>query len=245
MKKVLFLVSMMLVFIAAPGSHAQVKTMSPETAAAEFQSVVSKAMDTAVIQNGKLRSLKISLPGDRERWLTLEHSSDDRSFAIIEDGRKIRVVLDDSRRISEIVFPNGRSLKYEWVMTPSGYWVPASIKLDGKEVRRSNTLVNDDDCAPICERAAQAAIIALGVCTAAGPLTLACWTATAVAAASAYQCYRCTHPEVEEPPESLFETKQRGVYGYISGFEKRRAQASARNQPDSRRCDLLYQGELQ
>ena len=245
MKSTVFLVPMMLACLATVGSHAQVVPVDPDVQAAQFQSVVVQAMDTAVVENGKLRSLKISLPGDRERSLTFEHSNDDRSFTMVDGSQRIHVVLDDLRRISEIIFPNGKRVEYDWAMTPTGYWVPSAMKVDGKDVRRSSILSEEGDCGAICERAAHAAVIALGVCAAAGPLTLPCWTATSAAAAAAYQCYRCSNPPAEEPPDCLFDPPQGGSYEPYKVFGKRHTQTSAGDHTDRRRFDLLLPREVQ
>lgn len=197
MKTKLFLVPLILVCLTAVGSHAQEGGKDPNVIAAEWQAVMTKAMDSAVVENGKVRSLKITLPNDRERLLTLEHAEDNRSFTIVDEGRRIRVLLDEARRISEVIFPNGKKARFAWAMAPNGYWVPSAIKVERAELCRSGALV-EQDCRPVCERAAQATVIAIGVCAVSGP-TLPCWTATAVAAAATYQCYRCTNPEAEEP----------------------------------------------
>lgn len=199
-KSKLFLVSLTLVCLAVVGSHAQVTDKDPTAEAARLQSVITKAVDTAVYENGQIRSLRITLPNDRERLLTFEHTDDQRSLIINDEGRKTRVVFDDLRRISEVVFPDGKKAKYEWVKAPTGYWVPAAIKVDGKELRPRYNIV-DGQCSEVCERAAQLTVLALGTCVATGPLSSACWAATAGAAIATYWCYRCIEM-TEEPPEN-------------------------------------------
>lgn len=199
-KAKLFLVSMMLVCAAVVSSHAQVTGRDPGTEAARLQAAITKAVDTAVFENGRVRSIRITLPNDRERLLTFEHAEDQRSFTISDAGRKIRVVLDDLRRISEVIFPDGKKAKFEWVKAPTGYWVPATIKIDGKELRPDYNVVGD--CSEVCERAAALTVLAMGTCIAAGPLSAACWAATGAATLATYYCYRCTHPQVEDPPEN-------------------------------------------
>src|SRR5688572_17781096 len=99
-KKANFLVPIMLLCLAVVGSHAQVVGKGPSAEAAKLQCVIAR--DTAVIENGKIRSLKLTVPNDRERLLLFEHAEDGKSFTIVDDGRKIVVFFDELHRISEI-----------------------------------------------------------------------------------------------------------------------------------------------
>ena len=201
-KSKLFLVSLMLVCLTVVGSHAQVTSKDLGDEAARLQSAITKAVDAAVFENGKIRSLKVALPNDRERLLTFEHADDQRSFTIVDEGRRIVVKLNEYGRISGVIFPSGKKAVFDWLMMPTGYWVPAAMKVDGKELSRTSSLVDGDGCYDICQTAAAAAAIAIGQCIASGPLSAACAAATATAAYATYRCYRCTNPEIECPPEN-------------------------------------------
>lgn len=202
-KTKLFLMPMMLVCLAVVDSHAQVDAKDPRAEAEQLQSIITKAIDSAVYENGKIRSVKVSLPNDRERLLTLEHSKDGRSFTMIDEGRKVVVLLNEYGRISEIIFPNSKKAVFEWLMMPTAYWVPTAIKVDGIDLSRSSALVEaDGSCYDICQAAAAASAIAIGQCIASGPLSPACASATATAAYATYRCYRCTNPQIEWPPQS-------------------------------------------
>jgi len=191
----------MLVCLSVIGSHAQAAPRDIEAETAEWQNVFLKANESAVFENGKLQSLRLKLPKDLERYLTFEHAVDGRSFTIVEDGRRIVVVLDDQRRISTIIFPNGKKALFEWKQQPNGYWVPASIKVDGRDVSRTDGFT-EADCYDVCRNAAVAATIAMGVCITTGPISVACISSTASAAYATYVCYRCANPQTEAPPES-------------------------------------------
>lgn len=195
------LISLMLVCLSVIGSHAQAAPTDIETETAEWQNVFLQANESAVFENGKLQALRLKLPKDRERYLTFEHAVDGRSFTIVEDGRRTVVVLDDQRRISTIIFPNGKKALFEWVQQPNGYWVAASIKVDGRDLCRTNRLA-EQDCYDICRNAAVAATIALGVCITTGPVNVACISSTASAAYATYLCYSCTQAQAEAPPEN-------------------------------------------
>lgn len=195
------LISLMLVCLSIIGSHAQAAPRDIAAETAEWQNVFLQANESAVLENGKLQSLRLKLPKDRERYLTFEHAVDGRSFTIVEDGRRIVVVLDDQSRISTIIFPNGKKALFEWKQQPNGYWVAASIKVDGRDFSRTDRLT-EADCSGVCENAAVAATIAIGVCLSTGPLSVACFSSTASAAYATYLCYRCANPDIECPPEN-------------------------------------------
>ena len=203
MKAKLFLMSMIVACLAALGSHAQVRREDPSAASAQLQSVIAKAMESAVYEDGKIRSIKMKLPGDRERLLTFEHAEDGRSFTMIDAGLKVVVRLNEYGRISEVISPNGKRAVFEWLMMPTGYWVPSAINVDGKNLCSGSGFTDEDgSCREICEQAAAASAIAVGTCIAAGPTSAACWSATATAAYLTYRCYRCSNPQTEWPPEN-------------------------------------------
>lgn len=202
MKAKLFLMSMMLACLAALGSHAQVRSEDPSDEFVKLQDVIAKALDSAIYKDGKIRSLKLGLPNDRERLLTFEHSKDGRSFTIIDEDKRIAVMLNEYGRISEVVFPNGKRAKFEWIMMSTGYWVPQAIKVDAKDLCQSNGFVEDGSCYEICRNAAAITAMAVGMCIASGPTSAACWNATAAAAYATYLCYRCNNPQIELPPQS-------------------------------------------
>ncbi|HUR98222.1 MAG TPA: hypothetical protein VMZ26_09185 [Pyrinomonadaceae bacterium] len=196
-----FWIVSVLIFMAAIELHAQTARGDIKVGTAEWQNVLAKANESAVFENGKLRSLRLTLPNDRERYLTFEHAKDGRSFTIVEDGRRtVTVQLDDQRRISDITFPNGKKVVFEWVQTADGNWLPKPIKADGLDV--CNGFMEESGCYDVCQNAAAAAAIAIGVCAAAGPLSTPCWTSTAAATYATYLCYRCANPQIEWPPEN-------------------------------------------
>lgn len=195
-----FLILSALVCLAAIGSQAQTASRDIKAESAEWQNVLAKANESAVSENGKLQSLRLTLPKDHERYLTFEHAKDGRSFTILENGLRIVVVLDELRRISSIVYPNGKKALFEWVQAPNGYWVPKSIKVDGRNI--CSGLVEEAGCSDICQNAAAATVIAVGVCLVSGPASVSCWSSTAAAAYATYLCYRCANPQVETPPEN-------------------------------------------
>ena len=199
----LFLMALTLSCLAAVGSHGQAWPEVVDVEYAGLQKVVAKAIETSVFENGKIRSLTLSFPNEKERVVTFEHSEDGRSVKMIDGVTKVVILVNEYGRISEITFPNGRKAVFDWLMMPTGYWVPLSIKVDGKDLCRRNALVEEDgSCQQICEAAAAASAIAIGQCAASGPTSSACWGAVAVAAAATYRCYRCTNPQIEWPPES-------------------------------------------
>jgi hypothetical protein len=199
-----YLVLSALVCLAAIGTQAQTAARDIKAQTAEWQNVLSKANESAVFEDGKIQSMRLTLPKDRERFLTFEHSKDGRSFTILEDGRRTLVVLDDQRRISAITYPDGKKAALEWVQGPNGFWVPSSIKVDGREMCKgsSNGLVEEGGCYDVCQNAAAATVIAVGVCAVSGPWSSSCWSSTAAAAYATYLCYRCANPQVETPPEN-------------------------------------------
>ncbi len=201
-----YLILSALLCLAAIGTHAQTTARDINARTAEWQNVLARASESAVLENGKIQSMRLALPGDRERFLTFEHSKDGRSFTILEDGRRTHVVLDDQRRISAITYPDGKKAAFEWVQGPNGFWVPSSIKVDGREMCKrktnSNGLIEEGGCYDVCQNAAAAAVIAVGVCAVSGPFSVSCWSSTAAAAYATYLCYRCANPQAEAPPEN-------------------------------------------
>ena len=196
-----FLVPILLLCLAVVGSYAQVVDKDPCAEVAQLRRVLARAMDTAVIHKGKIRSLKLNLPNDRERLLLFEHLEDGKSFTVVDEGRKIVVFFDELRRISEILLPDGKRARFEWAMAPSGHWIPSAIKVDGKSLGRTAGLV-EGDCSLPCENAAIMAAIAAATCAASGPLSYDCFIDTMWAVLGAYYCHRCLHPEAEAPPDN-------------------------------------------
>lgn len=199
-----YLIVSALLCLAAIETQAQTAARDFKAETTAWQNVLSKANESAVFENGKIQSLRLTLPKDRERFLTFEHAEDGRSFTIVEGGRRTLVVLDSQRRISEITFPDGKKAAFEWVKGPNGFWVPSSIKVDGRDLCKGNAngLVEEGDCHQICQNAAAATVIAIGVCAVSGPFSVSCWSSTATAAYATYLCYRCANPQVEAPPEN-------------------------------------------
>jgi hypothetical protein len=197
-----FLVLFCAIVVLAIGSAAQVRQASPENQCRETADVlntISKAKDTAVFENGRLKSLRIRLPKTEEQLVTFEYPGDDKSFTMVTAGRRITVLLDHDRRISAVIFPDGKRAEFSWALAPNGYWVPATIKIDGRDINQSS-FIDDGSCADKCQHAAAVTVIAIGTCVASGPASAACWGATAAAGLATYYCYRCSHPEIEEPP---------------------------------------------
>lgn len=194
-----FLISCALVCLSVIASHAQQAQTDVKAETAEWQNAFTRAIESATFENGKLGSIRLSLPNDRERYLTFEHSQDGRSFTILEDGRRTVVFIDDQRRITSMVFPDGKKAVFEWTQGPNRFWIPKAIKVDGNVITSSLT---EADCYDVCRNAAAASTIALGVCAATGPTSVACWSATASAAYATYVCYRCANPQIECPPDN-------------------------------------------
>jgi hypothetical protein len=201
-----YLILSSLLCLAAIGIQAQTTARDINARTAEWQNVLAKASESAVLEDGKIQSMRLNLPNDPERVLSFEHSKDGRSFTILEDGRRTHVVLDDQRRISAITYPDGKKAAFEWVQGPNGFWVPSSIKVDGREMCKSksnnNGIVEEGGCYDLCQNAAAATVIAVGVCVVSGPASVSCWSSTAAAAYATYLCYRCANPQVETPPEN-------------------------------------------
>jgi hypothetical protein len=190
------------VCLAVIETRAQTVARDVKAENAAWQNVLAKANESAIFEDGKIRSIRLTLPKDRERFLTFEHAKDGQSFTIIEDGRRTLVVFDDQRRISTVTFPDGKTAAFEWVQGPNGFWIPSSIKVDGRDMCKRNGLVEEAGCYDLCQNAAAATVIAIGVCGVSGPWSVACWSSTAAAAYATYLCYRCANPQVESPPEN-------------------------------------------
>lgn len=172
---------------------------------AGLTTTLTRAIETSVFENGRLQSLRIRLPNNEERLIKFEYpAKDEKSYTMIDNGLRIQVVLDDNRKISSIVFPNGRSAFYDWVLAPNGYWLPKAIKVDGRDLCSSNrsNVIEEEGCYEVCQQAAAATAIAIGQCIASGGTSAACYGATATAAYLTYKCYRCTNPQMEWPPEN-------------------------------------------
>jgi hypothetical protein len=197
-----YLILSALVCLAVIGTRAQTATKDFKAQTTEWQNVLAKANESAVFENGKIQSLRLALPKDRERFLTFEHAEDGQSFTIVEEGRRTLVVFDSQRRISTITFPDGKKAAFEWVKGPNGFWVASSIKVDGRDVCKRNGLTEEAGCYDVCQNAAAATVIAVGVCAVSGPWSVSCWSSTAAAAYATYLCYRCANPQVETPPEN-------------------------------------------
>jgi hypothetical protein len=192
-----FLVLSGAIVLLAIGSTAQVRQADLSREDTQIQAMLARASESAKFENGRIKSLRIQLPNFSERLVTFEYAGDDRSFTMVDAGRRITVLLDKDRRISAVIFPNGKRAEFSWTRAANGYWVPASIKVDGRDIRQCNSLV--EDCSEVCERAAALTVIAIGVCATTGP-TVACWSSTASAGLATYYCYRCAYPQIEEPP---------------------------------------------
>lgn len=77
---------------------------------------------TAVFENGKLKSVRIPVSGEGEKLLIFEYSEDDKSFTVIDEkGKRIKILLDNNRKISSVIFPNGSGAVYSWTQAPNGY----------------------------------------------------------------------------------------------------------------------------
>lgn len=173
-----------------------------DTEFAKLTSTLTRAIETSVFESGKLRSVRIRLSGGEERLIKFEYpTKDGKSYTMIDQGVRIHVLLDDDRRISSMVFPDGKTAFFDWILAANGYWLPKSIKVDGRDLCGSS-IVEAEDCREICQNAAAATAIAIGQCIASGPTSGACYAATATAAYLTYRCYRCTNPQIEWPPES-------------------------------------------
>src|SRR5215204_5453478 len=91
------------IVLLAVGSIAQVRQATPvdlARAKAELMNTLETARDTAVFENGKLRSFRIKSPKGDERFITIEHGKDDRSFTMVDGSLRISVFLDEDRRLS-------------------------------------------------------------------------------------------------------------------------------------------------
>ncbi|HKP71144.1 MAG TPA: hypothetical protein VJV05_17790 [Pyrinomonadaceae bacterium] len=189
--------------LCAIGSVAQSPSTSRDQEATKFASVIMRAVETSVFENGRLRSVKIRLPNSDEKLITLEYpTNEDLTFTLIEDARRTQVFLDKDRRISSIVFSDGKRAEYDWALAPSGYWLPKSITVGGRSLSKLNrsSLIGGLDCTEVCDAASHAASVAIATCLISGGSSVPCVTATVAAAAAAYRCYKCNYPEVEEPP---------------------------------------------
>lgn len=178
----------------------------------EWKNIFSKANESAVFEDGKIKTLKLPIPDEGEKLLTFKHI-DDKSFSIVDEkGKRFKIFLDESKKISSIIFPNGEKGVFNWKLTPNGYWVVESIKFDSK--KSTQTKIADGDCYQICEDAAAYTTIAIGVCIASGGLSLACATATAVATYKTYNCYKCTRSkeQMEEEQEAYLDLHNKKGY---------------------------------
>jgi hypothetical protein len=182
--------------ILSLGADAQLQQEQLTKEAEELRNVIDYSIKTSTFENGKLTSFRVRTPNDIEKVISVVQGDDKRSFTMFDQGRATKVAVEEDGRLSSMVFPNGKRLDFEWVMMSNGYWVPRSIKVDGKNIATSN-IEEGGDCYNVCRQAAAAAAIAIGVCYASGGLAPACWSATATAAYLAYVCYECTYPQNE------------------------------------------------
>ena len=112
----------------------------------------------------------------------------------VVNSTSINVQNTVNEKVTHILMPNGKMAFYNWKKDSKQNWVIESIKFEGGKIVRCRPVENGNGSD--CEKAAAAAVIAIGIC-AASPGSLACWSATATAAYMAYLCWKSTRA-VEE-----------------------------------------------
>ena len=232
-KHLLTCIAMVCAFALTAGAQSLNDTLTAE--ADELRKIIDNSIKTSTVEDGVLKNFRVQVPNTTtEKVVTVEQGLDKRSFTMYEGGRQIKVALEEDGRISSIVFPDGRQAIFSWKMMPNGYWVATSIKVAGKQV--SGSSFEAPDCYTICRNAAVATTIAIGTCIATGPLSSACWAATATAAYLTYACYECTYPSSE-----LARTGDGSMSRFYSlaNYENGNKKISKHypgNRPDRRRC---------
>lgn len=179
----------------ALGSYSQTQQESVATQTEELRQLLDHSIKTSTFEDGNLKSFGFRLPNGGEKIITVEQSSK-TSFALNDGGRRVGVELEGDGKISSIVFPSGKRAEFRWQMMPNGYWVVASVKVDGKELPRSASF-EGGDCYAVCRNSLVASGIAAATCLANGPFSPSCLAATVAAAYATYLCYECVYPNLD------------------------------------------------
>jgi len=149
------------------------------------KNIFSEANETAVFNNGKIVSLRQTIPGVGEKLFSFTHSEDGKPFTLTdEEGISLHISLFKDSKIQSIEMPNGEIYTVNWDTDSSNNSVAANLNCGGN-------LIPPPEGNP-CRDALVAISIAAGVC-ALTPGSVACWAATANAAYHKYRCYEATH----------------------------------------------------
>lgn len=160
----------------------------------EWQAIFARARETAVFENGKIRSVSFTIPGGPAKTFNFEHSQDGNSVTIVdEENYEVEVFFDQQKRISRIMLPENGEAEFIWSANSSRGSVIEDIIFKENGVQFSTLVPGPDTAYGACRDANLAAgaatVIALGVC-AADPGSSDCWSATASAAAAVALAYR-------------------------------------------------------
>jgi len=180
------LVLLVALTLAAISSYAQ----SQESFQKQIEEMVALAEQTATFENGKIKTVKILVPGEGEKLITFEHASDGKSFNIIDDqNQKIQVFLVDKNQIGSVKMPNGAEAVFVYKETSNGFRTLEKIVFKENGTEFDGLVPAPNNCYEAAERAGAAAAVALGIC-AGNPGSTACWSATATAAYLTYLAWR-------------------------------------------------------
>jgi hypothetical protein len=146
-----------------------------------------------------------------EKTLNFEYGDNEKGLSVVDEkGKRLKIFLTSDKKISSIIFSNGRKADFSWIQAPNGFWLVENIKYDDKNPFQTNNVLEEADCYQVCEDAAAYTVLAAGICVSNGPDSTACWTATAAAAWKTYQCYRCVRREaLEEGTQSYINLKKK------------------------------------
>jgi hypothetical protein len=156
-----------------------------------FQKQLEKTIDladrTATFENGKIKSVKILVDGEGEKLINFEHSTDGRSFTIIDEHNARIQVFSEKGKISSIKMPDSGQAIFQYVQTDG---VSIFNDLTFNYANNLNVPIRPRNGNP-CRDALVAIGVAAGLC-AVTPGSAGCWAATATAGYHTYRCYEST-----------------------------------------------------
>ncbi|MCU0240686.1 MAG: hypothetical protein MUC29_14695 [Pyrinomonadaceae bacterium] len=152
-------------------------------------SVQETAKRTAVLENGKLKSVRLPIPNVGERLFTFEWASDGRSFTMVSDnGERTQIFFNEKNEIQSMRLPDGENVTINWSIIENISIVEDAIIGSGDSAISlfDGTRPRPRDACGAAARAARDAIIAAGATCAIAP-GAGCWAAVAYAGYMVWQ----------------------------------------------------------